>query len=140
MPLPAGCGDAEYGPVFDEVIVPILLEFDPDLILVSAGFDAHARDPLASMNLSTRAFGVMAARLRAVAEETCAGRLVMTLEGGYDLDALGASVAEVIGVLAAPGVAPLEFPTASPGGIEWSRRFREVHVQCWSSLRTRSVG
>ena len=140
LPLPAGCGDAEYGPVFDEVIVPILLEFDPDLILVSAGFDGHARDPLASMNLSTHAFGVMAARLRAVAEETCGGRLVMTLEGGYDLEALGASVAEVLGVLAAPEVAPLEFPTSSPGGIEWSRRFREAHVRRWSCLRSAGVG
>ena len=140
LPLPAGCGDAEYGPIFDDLVVPALLEFDPELILVSAGFDAHALDPMASMRLSSAAFGAIAARLRAVAEATCGGRWVLSLEGGYDLGALAESVGEVLDVLVAPETPERSFPAPSPGGIEWCRRLREAHATHWSCLSTRSLG
>src|SRR5690606_36569900 len=83
--LPAGAGDRELVAVFDEVFVPALRRFRPDVILVSAGFDAHVDDPLASLRVTRRGFRAMAARLRHVADEICEGRLVCALEGGYDL-------------------------------------------------------
>ncbi|MEE9279347.1 MAG: histone deacetylase [Myxococcota bacterium] len=134
LPLPAGAGDAEYGQLFDELIVPVLLEFRPELILVSAGFDAHARDPLASMNLTTGAFGLFAGRLRAVAEDSCRGRLVLTLEGGYDLDALGSCVAEVARVLVRPQVERTRFPPPSPAGRALVRELVQAHARTWTGL------
>jgi acetoin utilization deacetylase AcuC-like enzyme len=140
LPLPAGAGDAEYGQVFDELIVPVLLEFRPDLLLVSAGFDAHEREPLASMNLTTGAYRLFAGRLRAVAEETCSGRLVIALEGGYDLEALGAGVAEVVRVLAAPEVPRGDFPPPSPVGRQIVRNLADAHAGNWASLRSGGHG
>ena len=82
--------------MFDEVFEPALRDFQPDLILVSAGFDAHVDDPLAQMELTTAAFGTLAARIRGWSQELCDGRSVWTLEGGYDLEALSAGVAAVL--------------------------------------------
>jgi acetoin utilization deacetylase AcuC-like enzyme len=139
LPLPAGCGDAEYLALFDAIVVPVLLEFRPEMVLVSAGFDAHASDPLAGMRVSTRGFAGMAERVRAVAEDLCDGRLVLTLEGGYDLDALGESVAGVLDRLSAPEPRPI--PAPSPGSAMESRitALREAHATHWSSLRIHST-
>ena len=70
----------------------MLRQFEPDLVIVSAGFDAHERDPLGGMRLTTPAFAAMTSELRAVAEECCRGRIVATVEGGYDLHALAESL------------------------------------------------
>jgi acetoin utilization deacetylase AcuC-like enzyme len=80
----------------------VLRQFKPDLILVSAGFDAHERDPLANMRVSTPAFGAMTAELRVMAEEYCGGRLALLTEGGYDLRALKESLDAVVSTLAGP--------------------------------------
>ncbi|HVB64468.1 MAG TPA: histone deacetylase [Nitrolancea sp.] len=98
VPLTPGAGDVEYLQVFDEIVAPKLAAFRPELILVSAGFDAHEGDPLASMAVTTRGFGQMAARVRAYADEYCDGRLVALLEGGYNPRATAESVAAVISV------------------------------------------
>jgi acetoin utilization deacetylase AcuC-like enzyme len=103
VPLPPGCGDAEYGEVFRRVVVPALRRFRPELILVSAGFDAHASDPLARMEVSEEGFAAMAEELAEAADELCEGRLVLALEGGYHLQALGQSVARVLEAIE-PGV------------------------------------
>ena len=106
VPMEAGSVDEDYQTVFARVVVPVLKQFEPDLLLVSAGFDAHANDPLGGMRLSSAAFGAMTAELRAVAEECCRGRMVLVTEGGYDLEALGTSLDAAIGVLhAAPAAA-----------------------------------
>ncbi len=99
VPLPAGSGDAEYAAAFDEVIVPAMRAFRPDLIIVSAGFDAFAEDPLADMRVSVDGYRRMAAAVEGVADEMCDGRLVLCLEGGYDLDGLGACVAATFELL-----------------------------------------
>src|SRR6059036_1269078 len=96
LPLEAGAIDDDYRVVFAEVILPVLRQFKPDLLLVSAGFDAHERDPLGGMRLSTAAYAAMTLDLRGVAEECCRGRIVSITEGGYDLQALGASLDAVI--------------------------------------------
>ena len=88
VPLSAGGGDATYRAAFERVLLPVLETFAPDLVLVSAGFDASARDPLAEMTLTPDAFGWMASALQAVAERSAGGRLGLLLEGGYDLVAL----------------------------------------------------
>jgi acetoin utilization deacetylase AcuC-like enzyme len=101
LPLEAGAVDEDYQLVFSAVVIPVLLQFEPDLIIVSAGFDAHERDPLGGMRLSTAAFAAMTADLRDVAEECCRGGLVAVTEGGYDLEALAASLDGVIEILSA---------------------------------------
>ena len=90
--LPGGCGDVEYAAVFDRVFVPKLSVFRPDVLLISAGFDAFQHDPLAGMRVTHAGFAAMARRLRAAAERWSAGRIVAVLEGGYDPPALGRSV------------------------------------------------
>lgn len=96
VPLPFGAGDRGYAQVFAEVIAPALRRFRPQLILVSAGFDAHWTDPLGPMVLSVSGFAGLNQALLGLADELCDGRLVMVLEGGYNLDALAeCSVAHV---------------------------------------------
>ena len=99
VPLEPMTGGAEMRRAYDESILPALAEFKPELILVSAGFDAHEADPLANLNWTTEDFAWLTRRIRDVAREACGGRLVSTLEGGYDLDALGAGVAAHVGAL-----------------------------------------
>ena len=111
LPLEAGATDDDYHLVFDEVALPVLRQFKPDLILVSAGFDAHERDPLANMRVSTAAFGAMTAELRAMAEECCGGRVALLTEGGYDLRALKGSLDAVVSTLDGPP-ARLTWPTS----------------------------
>jgi acetoin utilization deacetylase AcuC-like enzyme len=91
-PLPGGQGDADYGAVFHDLFLPAARAFRPDLVIVSAGFDAHARDPLAEMRVTERGYAAMTSLLTQLADETCGGRIAMMLEGGYDLPALAASV------------------------------------------------
>jgi acetoin utilization deacetylase AcuC-like enzyme len=133
LPLPAGCGDAEYLPVFESVVVPCLLDFAPQMILVSAGFDAHLRDPLAQMRVSTDGYRQIVRAIRAVAEERCGGRLLLALEGGYDTDALADCVGTALDELAAPVTASVT-PAASAAGGELVRIFRECHGGAYPSL------
>jgi len=91
---PGGAGDADYLAAVDEVLAPSLREFDPDLLLVSAGFDAHRNDPISRMRVSTEGFGALAARMRDLADEFGAA-LAFVLEGGYGLEALADSVRTV---------------------------------------------
>jgi len=111
LPLAAGATDDDYHLVFREVVVPVLTQFKPDLVMLSAGFDAHENDPLGGMRLTTAAFSAMTRDLRAVAEECCRGRIVAVTEGGYDLHALAACADGVINTLeGAPSHAP--WPTS----------------------------
>jgi acetoin utilization deacetylase AcuC-like enzyme len=101
LSLPGGCGDAEYAALFDQVIALKLRACRPQLILVSAGYDAHFADPIdgALMRLSCAGYAALIARLRDLAAELCDGRIVIALEGGYDLTALSWSVRNSIEAL-----------------------------------------
>jgi len=88
IPLPAGSGDRGYALAFEKIVEPITKQFSPDLILVSAGQDASAADPLGRMSLTTEGFRDMASRITALAQDICSGRLVALQEGGYSLDHL----------------------------------------------------
>ncbi|WP_135852362.1 histone deacetylase family protein [Halorussus salinus] len=94
LPLPAGAGDPEYRDAFDELVTPAFREFDPDLLVVSAGFDAHRHDPISRMRVSTEGYGMLTDRVRSLADDIDAA-LAFVLEGGYGLDTLSDSVAEV---------------------------------------------
>lgn len=96
VPLPAGVGDDGYARIFDELLYPIAERYCPELILVSAGYDAHWADPLGMMQLSATGYSYLARTLRQMAEELCRGRLAFTLEGGYDLGALAYSIAATL--------------------------------------------
>ena len=93
LPLSPGSGGAAFREAWDYIGLPALAEFRPELLIISAGFDAHRADPLAQLCLDTADFGWITDRLLAVAEMSCQGRVVSALEGGYDLDALAASAA-----------------------------------------------
>lgn len=99
IPLPPQRGNEDYFQVFDTVIGPRLADYKPELLLVAAGFDAHVADPLASMAMTEEGFAGMAQRVRRWATEWCDGRLVLALEGGYNLSALARSVAATLDAL-----------------------------------------
>jgi acetoin utilization deacetylase AcuC-like enzyme len=99
VPLAAGCGDREYQQIFENVLYPAAQAFEPHLVLVSAGFDAHRDDPLASMNVTEEGYGRMTTIVRDIAERYCEGRLVSVLEGGYNLEALARSVERHLQIL-----------------------------------------
>ena len=99
FPMDAGWGDEEYLRAFNEVMVPVAQRFQPQLILVSAGFDPHWADHLAMMEVSITGFARMAMVLKQMAAELCQGRLVFTLEGGYNLQVVAHSVEAVFNVL-----------------------------------------
>ncbi|MGB1251373.1 MAG: histone deacetylase [Candidatus Promineifilaceae bacterium] len=92
IPLPIGTGDQGYAAVFDQVIEPLLDQFVPQLLLVSIGFDAHWRDPLAQMKLSLTGYDQLVRRLLQWSERLCGGKIVFVLEGGYDLQVLSIGV------------------------------------------------
>jgi acetoin utilization deacetylase AcuC-like enzyme len=94
VPLPAGSGDAEYEAVFESLFEPALARYDPDLLLISAGFDAHRHDPISRMRVSTEGYAGLTDSVRAIADEAAAG-LGFLLEGGYGLDTLSEGVATV---------------------------------------------
>lgn len=109
-PMPAGAGDEEYQNAFSEQILPKLHAFRPQAVLISAGFDAHAADPLAQINLSTACYGWMTTRLLEIADQYAEGRLMSMLEGGYSLDALprcvGAHLTVLTGAASSPATPP----------------------------------
>lgn len=99
VPLADGAGSAAFRKAWEDRVFPRIADFQPELILVSAGFDAHADDPLAGMMLTDEDFGWITGRICDLAEECCEGRVVSALEGGYDLDALGRSAHAHVKVL-----------------------------------------
>jgi acetoin utilization deacetylase AcuC-like enzyme len=99
FPMSAGWGDEEYLRAFNEVLVPVARRFEPQLILVSAGFDAHWADNLAMMQVSVTGFAQMIMILKELAAELCQGHLVFTLEGGYNLQVVASSIKAIFDVL-----------------------------------------
>lgn len=109
VPLSASAGDAAYKLAFEEVVLPALRWFSPELVLVSAGYDAHERDPLASMMVSEAGYGWMAAELAAIADASAGGKIGLVLEGGYDLTAIeGSLAASIHGVMGSGEQRPIE--------------------------------
>lgn len=122
FPMLAGLGDEEYLRAFNEVLVPVARRFQPELILVSAGFDPHWADQLAAMRVTVTGFAQMAIVLKELAAELCHGRLVFTLEGGYNLRVVASSTKAMFDVLL--GSSEIEDPlgkapmVTKPGGFD----------------------
>ncbi|MFX1295566.1 MAG: histone deacetylase, partial [Promethearchaeota archaeon] len=95
-----GSGDSQYLKVLDEIFFPVVRQFKPDIILVSAGFDAHFSDPLTDLNLTVQGFGNIIRKVKLAAEEICDGQLIILLEGGYNLSAVSRGILQEISILA----------------------------------------
>lgn len=115
IPLPPGVSDTGYAAVFERLIWPAARRFKPELILVSAGFDAHWLDPLAGMRLTTSGYAHISRELIRMADELCAGRIIFAMEGGYNLDALSHGMANIARcLLGQEPVDPLGPPPPAP--------------------------
>jgi acetoin utilization deacetylase AcuC-like enzyme len=134
IPMPAGMGDAEYLRLFRDVIVPVGHEFAPELVLVSAGFDAHRDDPLGGMNVSHNGYAAMTEEILRLARSTCGGRSVFVLEGGYDLAALQKSIVSVLATMTGERA-----EMSNPGDVagELLRDVKKAHQPYWKSLSDR---
>ncbi len=131
LPVPAGTSDEEMLAVYGHLVEPIADAYRPQLVLISAGFDADARDPLANLNLTPAGFAAMLRMLRRVADRHAGGRIVLALEGGYDLDALAEGVLACLMALEPePGLGP-RIPDL-PRHLE---PLRTQHAARWPVLR-----
>jgi acetoin utilization deacetylase AcuC-like enzyme len=111
VPLEAGSTDGDYDEVFKQLVIPAIDQFRPELLLISAGYDAHERDPLARMRVSTAGYTGLTKSLCDAADRHCHGRVVAVTEGGYDLTALKGCLESTIAVLdGAPVPPPAEPP------------------------------
>ena len=99
VPLEAGSTDGDYDEVFKALVMPVIDQFRPELLLISAGFDAHESDPLARMRVSTAGYAALTKSLCDAADRHCHGRVVAVTEGGYDLTALKGCLESSIAVL-----------------------------------------
>ncbi len=126
FPMVAGWGDEEYLRAFNEVLVPIARRFQPELILVSAGFDPHWADQLAMMRVTVTGFAQMAMILRELAAELCQGRFIFSLEGGYNLRVVASSIKAIFDVLL--GNSEIEDPLGKASMASKSGGFDE-HIE-----------
>ena len=135
LPLAAGATDADVDRVYRDLAIPILREFKPELLLVSAGFDAHVSDPLGGLRMTTDGFGRLTTRLLRVADEICAGRTVFVTEGGYDTAALAECCQRVIDLTSAD---VLQDPPPATGDTSRADAIvpdvRRVHATHWRAL------
>ncbi|MDF1660833.1 MAG: histone deacetylase [Planctomycetota bacterium] len=130
-PLPAGMADGDYLKVFEEVLVPVAESYKPQLILVSAGFDAHIRDPLGAMNVSEDGYADLCGMVLNLAQRFSDGRLALFLEGGYDLQGLEKSVRSCIQVLT--GKTPPQIKASAQKGGDKAIEFaRAAQAPYWS--------
>jgi acetoin utilization deacetylase AcuC-like enzyme len=127
LPLEAGSVAEDFRIAVEVVAVPVLRQFEPDLLIISAGYDAHEHDPLGGLRLTAEAFGAMTMALREVAEQCCRGRVVVLTEGGYDLKALAASLNATIEALHGPLAAP-EWPSSGIASTRGSQTVRETQA------------
>jgi len=137
IPLLAGSGDGEYLALLEKILKPVALEFEPELILVSAGFDIHVNDQLGGMRVTPRGFAALTRSVLNTADSICGGKVLMTLEGGYDLKGLQDSVREVLRELSGLQITDFEDIMAEAdlnklGVLYW--QIGRVHGQHWKTL------
>jgi acetoin utilization deacetylase AcuC-like enzyme len=141
VPLAPGQDDTVYVNIFEQILRPVALEFEPELILVSAGFDIHTDDPLGGMHISPEGFAALTRSILATAEICCGGKVVLTLEGGYDLNGLTTSVRAVLNELSGrtqTDPAALVSPAARGDLEPMMQKVIEVHGGHWKSLNRSS--
>ena len=132
-PFPTGFGDAEYLAVYERILKPIALEYKPDLVLISAGFDPYVKDPLGGMKVTEDGFGALASLIRDIAEQTCGGKVLLALEGGYNPEGLREGVRAVLNVFMKS-----HKPTAASAAPAANRVIQSVishQKKYWKSLK-----
>ncbi len=122
VPLARGTGDSGFYYAFTRLLEPVARQFEPQLVMISAGFDAHYSDPLAGLELTCNGYAKMTEIVKNIADEVCNGRIVASLEGGYNLGAIGHAVSAVINVLGEYGVRVEEPGGAPPDRIQPTMR------------------
>jgi len=138
IPLPKGLGDSEYLTIFETLLNPLALEFEPDLILVSAGFDTHREDPLGGMRMTPLGFAALTRSLMRIADRCCRGRLVLGLEGGYQVSVLGDCVRAVICELSGLSLGRLTGPSSKKHRKQVAQavsRCVHVHRRFWKTIQ-----
>jgi acetoin utilization deacetylase AcuC-like enzyme len=133
-PLPTGFGDNEYINIYERILKPIALEYRPELVLVSAGFDPYFKDPLGGMRITRAGFGALMDIVKSIADDTCSGKVLLTLEGGYSPDGLRDGVGAVLQSLMGKPYQPNEI-NASPAAEQVIRQIMAVQNKYWKSLR-----
>jgi acetoin utilization deacetylase AcuC-like enzyme len=137
-PFPPGFGDAEYVSVYSKILSPIALEYKPELILVSAGFDPFVKDPLGGMKLTGNGFGALAGIVQHIADTVCDGKVLITLEGGYHPEGLRTGVHSVLQTLIGrPVLYSKNAP--SPASDEVISRIINVQSKHWKCLRSATI-
>ena len=131
FPLRAGAGNSFYCNLFSDLVLPIVRQFDPQLILVSAGYDAHKDDPLAGMNLDVEGFGQLVDLLNALAQEVCEGRILFVLEGGYNLKALSDAVVCTMDTSMAPKTFQIGQKERTEEYVSYREQARRVFSPYW---------
>lgn len=139
VPLAIGPGDAEYVMIFEEILEPIALEYRPEIVFVSAGFDTYFQDPLGGMKVTPYGFANLAKIILDFAERTCDGRVVFVLEGGYHLEGLRDSIREVLkamrGDLLAQGRDKGIRKNIDPRLVDGiTKKVKETHKAFWKNL------
>ncbi|MBU0972965.1 MAG: histone deacetylase [Proteobacteria bacterium] len=134
LPIPKGYGDAEYTAIFERLIEPVARQFAPELILVSAGFDTHTDDPMGGMRMTADGFAGLTASVKKIADKVCQGKLVMSLEGGYNCGALSESVKAVLKEMAGVTCCDVAAMAAKADKKKMAhvvRRCTDVHRHSW---------
>jgi acetoin utilization deacetylase AcuC-like enzyme len=134
LPMPAGLGDAAYATVYRRVVEPVGRVFDPELVLVSAGFDAHRNDPLGGMSLSAVGFAELMDVSLCVASGAARGRLVAVLEGGYDLEGIAEATAAVVGRMLDRPFSRFD-TRPGPGFDDLLGAYHAAHARHWPVLK-----
>jgi len=137
VPFSPGHGDGEYVGIFQKILKPVAMEFNPELILVSAGIDIYENDPLGSMLVSPEGFAALTRSIMDVAEKCCDGKVVITLEGGYDLDGLRFSIKSVLKELAGLSETSIEdmVSRGDQNKIDYAiEQILRVHGRFWKGL------
>jgi acetoin utilization deacetylase AcuC-like enzyme len=134
VPLGGGYGDGEFVAIFDELLLPLATEFNPELVLVSAGFDAHPSDPLGRLRVSEQGFAGMTRILMEIAKSCCRERLVLCLEGGYEPESLAACVQAVLKELSGSSTCNVAhlMERAATKKVKYAiQRVKHVHRRYW---------
>lgn len=137
VPIERGATDADYGVIFRDVVIPVTLAFGPELVLMSAGFDAHEQDPLGGMRMTSAGFASVTRRVVAASDACCGGRTVLVTEGGYDLTAFAASLDATLDAMVEEGARPADTAADDPAatrGLAAAAQARAIQGQYWRGL------
>lgn len=136
IPLAGGQGESEYIAIFQNILRPIALEYKPEMVLVSAGFDIYHRDPLGTMQITEKGFARLTHILMDLADLCCQGRLLLVLEGGYNVMGQKESIRAVLNVLTGENILVRDFAHREENQIAGIiKRVRETHKKYWSCFR-----